>query len=218
VAAEHDAHVLRVRAAQGAELEPEVETRPLPGEPADPAGPDLARQPLAVARRGDRDHRVGVHVIDVRVRYEGVQRRVDARRARIQREGAVREERHHLVLVLAPAVAPLEGQELLLDERREPVEPHRPEVAARALDPQDLDRFARERIRATDLGRGVAAGEVRDRLVRAEQVRAVEQPVRLVEGRGVGLVPARGERCGVAHGGRHATRAAAPAPRGALRA
>ena len=94
----------------------------------------LLGQPLAVDRADDRADRVGVRVVDVRVRHERVQERLD-RRARHRRvELAAREVGDHLLV----------GHRVALDERQDLVEPEagearrvdRREIAARALDPE----------------------------------------------------------------------------------
>ena len=193
VAAEHGA--LEVRACLGhrAELEAEVEARPLPGQEAEFAAKHFFRQLLGVFARRDRDHRVGVDMVDMGVRHEAVQRRVDRGRARIEIEGAVVEERHHLVLVREATIDRLQAQELVEIEGREAVELHRAEVAARALDPQHLDRRAGQRIGAHELGRGVAAAEIGDAQIAADEVRAIEQQSRFVELGGDGVVPQIGQ-------------------------
>ena len=171
------------------ELQAEVEAGPLPRQPADLAAEDLLRQPLGVLRGGDRDDRVGVHVVDVRLRDERVQRRVDRRGAGVEVEGAMRQVPHDLVLVIEPAVQALQRLQLVEIQRREAVLLHGPEVPARALHPQDGRVLAGQRVLLRDLGRGVAPAEVRDPQVRAEQVRAVEQPLRLAHPRRLLLVP-----------------------------
>ena len=189
MAAEHDALQLRIRLRHGAELEAEVEARPLPGQEAEFAAEHLLRQRLGVFAGGDRDHRVGVHMVDMGMRHEAVQRRVDRGRARIEIEGAMVEQRDHLVLVREAAIDRLQAKELVEIERREAVELHRADVAARSLDPQHHDRRAGQRIDALDLGRRVAAAEIGDAEVAAEQVRAIEQQARLIEPGSVGVVP-----------------------------
>jgi hypothetical protein len=171
------------------ELQAEVEAGPLPREPANLAAEDLLREPLGVLRGGDRDHRVGVHVVDVRLRDERVQRRVDRGGARVEAEGAVRQVPHHLVLVVEPAVETLQRLQLVEVERREAVLLHGPEVPAGALHPQDGHVLAGQRVLLRDLGRGVPPAEVRDPQVRAEQVRAVEQPLRLAHPRRLLVIP-----------------------------
>ena len=97
--AEHHADLVRIFARQPAKLEAELEARPPPGQPADLVAEDFPGQRLGVGGGGNGDHRVGMHVIDVRVRDEGVQRRVDRGGARIEIEGAMRKLAHHLVFV-----------------------------------------------------------------------------------------------------------------------
>ena len=193
MAAEHDALQPRVRLRHGAELEAEVEARPLPGQEAEFAVERLPRQRLGVFARGDRDHRVGVHVVDMRMRHEAVQGRVDRGRARIEIEGAMVEQRDHLVLVGEAAIDRLQAEELVEIEGREAVELHRTDVAAGPLDPKHLDRRAGQRIDAGEFGGRVAAAEIGDAKVAAEKVRAIEQQPGLVELGGVSLVPQIGQ-------------------------
>ncbi len=84
----------------------------------------------------------------------------------------------------------LERKQPVLVERREAVELHRSDVAARPLDPQDLDRLAGERIDSHDLRRGVAAAEVRDGKVRSQQIRAIQQKFFRLHFRGFFVIPA----------------------------
>ena len=189
MAAEHDAFQLRIRLRHGAELEAEVEPGPLPGQEAEFAAERLLRQSLGVFAGGDRDDRVGVHMVDMGMRHEAVQGRVDRGRARIEIEGAMVEQRDHLVLVREAAIDRLQAEELVEIEGREAVELHRADVAARSLDPQHRDRRASQRIDALDLGRGVAAAEIGDAEVAAEKVRAIEQEARLIEPGSLGVVP-----------------------------
>ena len=215
MAFEHDAGRLRVVAAEFLQPQAELEARPLPRQPADLAAEDLCRQLLAVLGGGDRDDRVGMHVVDMLPRHEGVQRRVDRGRARVEVERAVGEVAHHLVLVLDAAIELLQAFELRLVERGEAVELDGADVAARALHPQHLDRLAGERILLHHLGRGVAAAVVGDALVGAEQVGAVEQPLRLAHSGCLGVVPKVGEaRIGARFEHRTSSRTARPARRG----
>ena len=101
------------------------------------------RQRLAVGGGGDRDAGVGVQVVDVRRVDQAVHGGVDRRRGAALAVQAVVERGDHLVLALDAGVD--------VDERAHPVEPqHRepglgqgPEVAAGALDPQQLDVLRR---------------------------------------------------------------------------
>ena len=194
MAAEHDALQLGVGCRHRAELEAEVEARPLPGQQADLVAEDLFASSASAFAGGNRDHRVGMDMVDMRVRNKAVQRRVDRGRARVEIERAVVEERHHLVLVREPAIEALQAEQLVQVEGREAVELHRADIAARALDPEHLDRLAGQRVLFVELGRGVAAAEIGDAQVAAEQVRAVEQQARRVEAGRVRVVPQIGQR------------------------
>ena len=136
----------------------------------------VSASPSAAVAKGD--PRIGVEVVDMVGLDQAVHRGVDRRRRAAPAVQAVVERGDHLVLALDARVD--------VDERAQPVEPQdgepglgqRAEVAARALDPQQLDRRARHRIDARPLGRGVAAGVVRVPRVRPEPVRALEEPRR----------------------------------------
>ena len=190
VAFQHDALGARVLGGEARQHEAELEAGAAPGQPADLLAVDAPREGPAVARRRDGDHGVGVHVVDVPVGQVGVERRVDRGGARVQREGAVGQVAHHLVLVLGPAVDVAQAVELVPVEGREAVAPHGADVPARALDPEHLDGPAGQRVALRHLGRGVAAAVIGDALVGAEQVRAVEQEPGLVEAGRLRLVPA----------------------------
>jgi len=157
----------------------QIEAGPLPAQPADRPLPDLACSRFTAARGGERDDGVGMHVIDVRERQIRMQRRIDRSRARIQVERAVRQVPHHLVLVFLAAIELFETQELVEVERREAIEPHGTEVAAGALHPQHLHGLACERIALRELRGRVAAAEIRDREIRAQEVGPVQEKLRL---------------------------------------
>ena len=65
VAAEHHALQIRVGRRHLAELEAEIEAGTLPGQKADLVAVDLLRQLFGVLAGRDRDHRVGMDVIDM---------------------------------------------------------------------------------------------------------------------------------------------------------
>ncbi len=189
MAAEHDAFQPRVVARHAAKLQPEIEARPLPRQKAELAAEYLPGQLLRVLGSRDGDDGVGVDVIDMLVRNEAVQRRVDGGRARIQAERAMVEQSHHLVLVREAAIGAFEPYELVLIERGEAVALHRAEIAAGALHPEHLDGSAGQRVLVRDLGRGVAAAEIGDAQIGAENVGAVEQQAGLVQTGRRGVVP-----------------------------
>src|SRR5262249_40716868 len=118
------------------------------------------------------------------------QRGVDGGGHGVAAEGAQRVQLDHLVLVRHAAVAALKGPQPVQVQRGEALPADAADVAAAALDPQHLARRAVERIALDDLGAGVAAAEVGDAQVRAQQVRAVTQLFGGIEGVGDRRVPA----------------------------
>ena len=97
---------------------------------------DLARQPFAIRRGGDRDDGVGMHMIDVRAINQSVKRRIDTRGARVQIEGAVWIEPDHAVFILRTLIKRREREQLVHVERGKAIEPHGPDIPARTLHPQ----------------------------------------------------------------------------------
>ncbi|ENN85181.1 hypothetical protein RHSP_55853 [Rhizobium freirei PRF 81] len=130
-----------------------------------------------------------MHVIDMGERHEAVERRIDGRCARIQIEGAMRQEADHAILVCNTLIDVLQAVELVLVERREAIELNGADIAAGALDPEYPNLFAGERIGFHDLGRGVAAAIVGDTLVGTEQIRPIKQLARLIEAGRICIIP-----------------------------
>jgi hypothetical protein len=149
---------------------PELEARTTPRHPDDLVAEDLGGQRLAVGGGRDRDAGVGVQVVDVRGVDEAVHGGVDRRRGAALAVQAVVERGDHLVLAVEAGVD--------VDERAHPVEAQHgeaallqgAEVAARALDPEQLDVLAGDRVGLGALGGGVAAGVVGVLRVGAEAV------------------------------------------------
>ena len=174
----------------------ELETGPHPRNPDDLVAVDLAGQLLGALRRGDADGGIRMRVIDMLERQEAVERRVDAAGARIQVERGVAEHADHRIferrlhsLGRAGGVDGLQTDQLLLIERREVLAEAGAEIAAGTLDPEDLDRLAREGVLLDDLGAGVAAAGVGDALVGAEDVGAIDEPGDRIHLGGDGVVP-----------------------------
>ena len=82
VVTEQHARRLRAPGDQRLDQEPDVEARTLPRDVDHVVAVDLTAEALLVDGGGDRDHRVRVQMVDVPLRDEGVQRRVDRARAR----------------------------------------------------------------------------------------------------------------------------------------
>ncbi len=194
MAFEDDALQLRLFLRQFFQFQAQVVARTLPRQPAQFTFEDLLGQRAAVLAGGDRDHRVRVHVVDVLAVDVGVQRGVDRCGARVQVERAVRQVADHLVLEIQAAVAGFQRLQLVHVQGRKAVQLDRTQVAARPFHPQHLDLRAAERIGHRDLGRRIAAAEIRDAQVRTEQVGTVQQQFRLAQRGGVLVVPARRDR------------------------
>ena len=153
---QHRAGKLRVGARQFAEPQSQIKSRALPRQPADLHAENGLREFAAAPCAGDRDHRIRMHMIHMRVRDEGMQRGVDAGCARVQRKGAMRQVADHLVLVREVAVERFQLFEFLQIERGKSIELHAGEITPGALDPQHRDLRATQRIVARQLGRGIA--------------------------------------------------------------
>ncbi len=177
VPAQDAADRLRIRRRDRGDIQPQLEAGTPPRHPHHPVAEALGRQPLAVRGRRERDARVRVQVVDVRRVDQGVHRGVDRRRRPALAVQAVVERGHHLVLALDSGVG--------VDERAQPVQPQhrqatraqRAEIAAGALDPEQVDRRAGHRVRLGALRRRVAARVVRVARIGAQPVRAGDQLV-----------------------------------------
>ena len=90
MAAEHETLERWVIGRHPPDAEPEIESGTLPRDPSEGTAENVSGQALALSCRGDGNDGVGVHVIDMPVRAEGMERRVDARGSRVQVERAVR--------------------------------------------------------------------------------------------------------------------------------
>ena len=152
------------------DVEAELEAGAPPRHPHDLLAEDLRRELLAVGGGRDRDARVGVQVVDVRGIDEAVHRGVDRRRGAALAVQAVVERGDHLVFALDAGVDVHEGAHAVEAQHREARLLQRAEVAARALDPQQLDGLAGDRVGLGALRRRVAAGVVRVLRVGAEAV------------------------------------------------
>ena len=150
MATEDDADGIRPVALDRRDVETELEARSSPGDPCDPVAEAVAGQALAVGRGGQRDARVRMQVVDVAGVDEPMHGGIDRRGRATASEQAVVERRDHLVLAVDARVD--------VDEGAQPVEPEdgqtglgeRAEVAAGALDPQQLDVSPGDRVgRAT---------------------------------------------------------------------
>ena len=175
VAAEDAADGLRVGLLDRGDVEAELEAGTTPRHPHDLVAEDLLGQLLAVGRGRDRDAGVGVQVVDVRGVDEAVHRGVDRGSGTALAVQAVVERRDHLVLAVEAGVD--------VDERAHPVEPQHcepagrqgAEVAAGALDPEQLDVLTGDGVGLGALGGGVAAGVVGVLGVGAQPVRALDE-------------------------------------------
>ncbi len=67
MAAEHDADIFRMLVGHLAELDAEIDARPLPGQIAHLVAEDFPGQLLGILRGGDGDDRVGMDMIDMGV-------------------------------------------------------------------------------------------------------------------------------------------------------
>ena len=116
-----------------------------------------------------------MEVVDVRRVDQAVHRRVDRRGGAAAPVQAEVERRDHLVLALHARVHVDESAESIEPEDRETRFLQGPEVAAGALDPEQVDRLARDRIYGRAFGGGVATGVVRIPGVSTEAVGTVQQ-------------------------------------------
>jgi len=128
-------------------------------------------------------------MIDVREGKKAVERRVNGGGYGIVAEGGDGVHGDHVVFVIDTFIAALEREELFLIESGEAGALDAAEIAAGALDPEDLNGLAGEGIGLSDFGAGVAAGKVSEAQVGAEEIGAVAEELGLVQSCGYVGVP-----------------------------
>ena len=158
------------------------------GDPGRGVAEALAHELLAVLGAGEDVDAVRVRVVNMRGRHERVQQRLDRRPRHRGIELAAHEVRDHLLV--AHLRASDQREDFLQAQHREALRPDRGEVAARALDPHHGALVAGV-IDGGALGRGVAAAEVGDGAVGAQQVRRAHEC-----GEGIGHVAVRAPEIG----------------------
>ena len=158
-----------------AQAEAEIEARPLPVEPAEPAAEGVGDSvpPFRGGREGDQ--RVGVEMVDVGGGEKSVQRRVDRRHRAARPEAGVVEQGDHLVLLVEALVDALHRAQPLEVDQGEPVDGQGAEVAAGPFHREHAAGLPGDRVGELDLGRGVAAAEVRDARIRPEAARPLDE-------------------------------------------
>ena len=117
MAFQHRPAHLRVFRREFSQPQTQLVARPLPRKPADLGPEHVFGQRARVDRCCKCDDRVGMDVIDVLARHISVQRRVDAGRARVQVERAVRQEADHLILVRDAAIDAFQSVQFFHVER-----------------------------------------------------------------------------------------------------
>src|SRR5271166_3152238 len=135
VAGQYDAANVRIGMDRVAQAQAQVEAGPLPWQPSELAAEDFARESFAVARRRDRDNRIGMDMINMRERQERMKRSIDAGGARAAGKGAIVEVWHELIFVLAAAKAAFQRDELVLIQLREAGQIHRAQIVAGTFHP-----------------------------------------------------------------------------------
>ena len=175
VTAEDAADGLGVGAGHLGDVQAELEPGTAPRHPDDAVAEALAGQGLAVGGSGQGDAGVGVEVVDVRGVDEAVHGGVDARCGTALAVEAVVEGGDHLVLALDPGVDVRQGAQAVQAQDGEVLLGEGAEVAAGALDPEQLDRLTGDGVGLGALGGGVAAGVVGVARVGAETVGAGDE-------------------------------------------
>ena len=185
----YDSANTRIGVDRVAQAQTQVEAGPLPRQPSEFAAEDFARESFAVARRRDRDDRIGMDMIDVRERQERMKRSIDAGGARAAGKGAIVEVRNELIFVLAAAKAPFQCDEFVLIQLREAGQIHRAQIVAGSFHPQNRHALVVERIDVAKFCRGVAAAEIGHAEIGAQQMRAIQKQLGFRERFRVGIVP-----------------------------
>ena len=183
VPAEDAADGLRIGGLDRRDVESELEAGASPRHPRHPVTERLAGQLLPVDRGRQGDPGIRVQMVDMRGVDQAVHGGVDRWCGAALSVQAVVERRDHLVLPLHPGVDVHQGTEPVQPEHGEVRRLEGAEVAAGALDPQQLHFGVGHWIDTHALGGGVAAGVVGVPRVGAQPVGPVDQILR----GGVGL-------------------------------
>jgi len=141
-------------------------------EPDDLVAERLLGEPPPVGRGRERDHSIGMRVVDVVGMDERVQQRLDRRARLVRRKRRAKQVVDHRSVVHLLAVA--QRQHVVEPDRREPAGGDRRQVRAGSLHPEHA-RLAARVVGDRSLRRRVAAALVRECAVGAEQVRAVDE-------------------------------------------
>ena len=192
----HDGLDGRVLAGDILHGQAKFETRTHPLHIGHLAGENLLGEGLAVLGGGDGNDRVRVHVVDVLAGQEAVERGVNRRGPRVEVEGGVIIHRDHVVLGLgfqtlisAGSVGLLEAHQLVLIKRGEVLAIAGPKVAARTFNPEYGRVGASQGILLHNFRRGIAPAGVRDALISAEFIGAIDEAPDGVELGRFGIVP-----------------------------
>ncbi len=124
----------------------------------------------AVRRVRHREHRVGVGVIDIARREDGVQDRLDRRRGRLAGARELQLLRH---LRVGQVVELRQRDQTIEPDRREAGRGHADEVGSRSLDVERVDRVT-EQVGLDDLHRRVPSTVHDERRIAAQQPRRVD--------------------------------------------
>ena len=194
VAAEQHAVASGMRGHGAPQHHAELETRPLPWQPDHaPAKSrvELRQLAFAVGARGQGDAPVGMQVIDMVERQEGVQRRVDRGGHPVLAERAQRVERHHRVFMRFTTVPGDQLLELLEIQHGKARRANRSQIPAAALHREHAHRLSGQRIRQREFRAGIAAAKVGDAEIGAKQVGSVTEDLERIRRQpgGLRLVP-----------------------------
>ena len=151
----------RLRAPDLRQVQAQLEAWTTPVDPGHTVAETSSRQGLAVSCCRERNPRVGVEMIDMRGVDESVHRRVDRWCRATPTMEAVVEGSDHLVLALDAGIDVCECAQSVEPQNGEAGLGQRAQVAARALDPEQVHRRAGHGVDPGSLGRGVPAGVVR---------------------------------------------------------
>src|ERR1700681_2458422 len=131
-----------------------------------------------------------MQMIDVAERQKAVKRRVDRGCYGVITEPAEWVHVYDLVFKLLPTIDSFQPGQLFEVQRRQPRQLDTSQIAAAALDPQNLFLFSAQRIGLLNFRTSVSTAKICDAKIRAQQIRAISQPLRFVETTSHLLVPA----------------------------
>lgn len=142
------------------DIDTELEPWPSPRNPQDLVAKNFPSELFPISSRGNNNSRIRMKVANVVCLHKGVHRCVYARRRPVRFMPTVVKGQNHIVFLVNTAVNGLEASDAVQLQDRKPTHDQRAKVAARTLNPQQLNRLTSCRVCGPAFGTGVASRKI----------------------------------------------------------